>query len=87
MSDLNTTVEEETAMNEAAKIAMRETFMRITSLPPDQVIPYLTIVLQTAFELLRDGGKQDDFVHGLLDGAREQMKQPSFLTMKDLRVN
>lgn len=74
-------------MQEATAIAMRETFMRITTLPPDQVIPYLTSVVQIGFELLRDGGKQDDFVRGLLQGANEQLQQPAFLTMKDMRVN
>lgn len=74
-------------MQEATAIAMRETFARITTLPPDQVIPYLTGIVQLGFELLRDGGKQDDFVRGLIQGATEQLKQPAFLTMKDMRVN
>ncbi len=77
----------EERMQEATRIAMRETFARITTLPPDQVIPYLTSVLQIGFELLRDGGKQDDFVRGLIQGATEQLSQPCFITMKDMRVN
>jgi hypothetical protein len=77
----------ELAMAEATKIAMHETFNRISTLQPDQIIPYLTTVVQIGFELLRDHVRQDDFVLGLLEGAREQLKQPCFITMKDLRVN
>jgi hypothetical protein len=77
----------EAALTEATKIAMRETFARIGTLPPDQIIPYLTNVVQIGFELLRDGGKHDEFVAGLLEGAREQLKRPCFITMKDHRVN
>jgi len=77
----------EQAMQEATAAAMRETFSQITKLPPDQVIPYLTSVVQLGFELLRDGGRQDEFVRGLIQGATEQLEQPAFITMKDMRVN
>ncbi|URL59592.1 hypothetical protein IM816_05710 [Luteibacter flocculans] len=75
------------ASQAATAAAMRETFSQIAKLPPDQVIPYLTTVVQIGFELLRDGGKQDDFVRGLLMGATEQLEKPCFITMKDMRVN
>ena len=47
----------EAAMSEATKIAMRETFARISTLPPDQIIPYLTNVVQIGFELLRTASR------------------------------
>lgn len=77
----------EQVISEATQVALKETFDRIKTLPPDQVIPYLTNVVQIGFELLRDGGRHDQFVLGLLDGARAQLKQPCFITMKDNRVN
>lgn len=72
---------------DVTRMAMKETFERIATLPPDQIIPYMTQMLQVTFELLRAGGDQDEFVRGLLDGAHQSLKQPCFLTMKDLRVN
>lgn len=77
----------EEVTKEATAAAMRETMLHITKLPPDQVIPYLVSVLQVAFMLLRDGGKQDEFVRGLIQGAQEELSQPCILTMKDMRVN
>ena len=85
MSDRKAAAEQ--IMSEATKVAMKETFDRIKTLPPDQIIPYLTTVVQIGFELLRAGGKQDQFVLGLIEGAREQLKQPCYITMKDNRVN
>lgn len=67
--------------------AMREVFMQITKLPPGEVIPYMVSVMQISLELLRAGGKEDKFVSELLDAAREGLKKPCWLTLKDMRVN
>lgn len=77
----------EEVTNDATQVAVRETLMQMTKLPPDQRIPYMVAIIQVSFELLRNGGKEDEFVRGLLDGARAELNNPCFLTLKDLRVN
>ena len=72
---------------EATAAAMRETLLQMTKLPPDQRIPYMVSIIQISFQLLRNGGKEDEFVRDLLDSAREELKNPCLLTMKDLRVH
>lgn len=77
----------EEAMKAATQEALRMTFERAMSLPPPQVVPYLTNIVQLGVELLRAGGKEDAFVRGFLEGVLSSLDSPPTLTMKDVRVN
>lgn len=75
------------AMNRGMDEALKVTIMHVTKLQPVDRVPYLSAVFQLAFQFLRDGGKQDDFVRGLIDGALADLKKPALINIKDMRVN
>lgn len=75
------------AMRAATQEALRMTFERVVSLPPPQVVPYLTGMLQIGVDLLRAGGREDAFVRSLLEDALSSLNAEPALAMKDLRVN
>lgn len=72
---------------DAVQNALRMTFNRVSSLPPPQVVPYLSNMVQIGIELLRAGGAEDAYVRGFLTAALDSLQAPPTLAMKDLRVN
>lgn len=77
----------EQAMKAATESAVQLTFERVMTLPPEQVIPYMTSVVQIGVELLRAGGKEDAFVREFLGAATASLDSPPNFTLKDLRVH
>lgn len=77
----------EETMKAAIESAVKMTFERVIALPPEQVIPYLTNMVQIGVELLRAGGKEDAFVRELLAVATASLEAPPKFNMKDLRVH
>lgn len=77
----------EQAMKAATDSALQMTFERVLALPPEQVIPYVTSMVQIGVELLRSGGKEDAFVRELLGAATASLDSPPTFTLKDLRVH
>jgi hypothetical protein len=77
----------EQAMKAATESALQMTFERVMTLPPEQVIPYMTSMVQIGVELLRAGGKEDAFVREFLGAATASLDSPPKFTLKDLRVH
>lgn len=77
----------EQAVKAATESALKMTFERVLALPPEQVIPYVTSMVQIGVELLRAGGKEDAFVREFLGAATASLDSPPKFTLKDLRVH
>jgi len=77
----------EQAMKAATESALKMAFERVLALPPEQVIPYVTSMVQIGVELLRAGGKEDAFVREFLGAATASLDSPPKFTLKDLRVH
>ncbi|WP_308518266.1 hypothetical protein [uncultured Stenotrophomonas sp.] len=73
------------AQLDATGEALRVTLERITALPPAQVIPYLSSVVQIGIELLRANGREDAYVKGFLEAALGSLDSPPTIMLKDLR--
>lgn len=75
------------AQLDATGEALRVTLERITELPPAQVIPYLSSVVQIGIELLRANGREDAYVKGFLEAALGSLDSPPTIMLKDLRAH
>lgn len=69
MSNTETDAEREQERQKATGEALRVTFERIKTLPPPQVIQYLTSVVLVGIELLRANGREDAYVKGISGGS------------------
>jgi len=73
--------------DEGAKRALRDLLLSIQNIPPVEVIPFMSTLCVLCFHLLRAGGKEDEFVRGMLDAALKDLETPPAFNMKDLRIN
>ncbi|MDG9842401.1 MULTISPECIES: hypothetical protein [Stenotrophomonas] len=87
MSNTVSDAEREQEREKATGEALRVTFERIKTLPPTQVIQYLTSVALVGIELLRANGREDAYVRELLEGALAALDAPPIFTLKDLRTH
>lgn len=86
MSNTVSDAEREQERQKATGEALRVTFERIKTLPPPQVIQYLTSVVLVGIELLRANGREDAYVREFLEGALGSLDAPPIFTLKDLRT-
>ena len=75
------------ALSEATGKAIGRVMSSITELPPVEVIPFLSGLVVISVSLLRDGGRQDQFVREMLAAALASLDKPADFAMKDYRVN
>ncbi|EKT4091236.1 TPA: hypothetical protein UMF67_000058 [Stenotrophomonas maltophilia] len=87
MSNTVSDAEREQEREKATGEALRVTFERIKTLPPTQVIQYLTSVTLVGIELLRANGREDAYVRQFLEGALGALDAPPIFTLKDLRTH
>ncbi|EML7987532.1 hypothetical protein D7Y24_02285 [Stenotrophomonas maltophilia] len=87
MSNTVSDAEREQEREKATGEALRVTFERIKTLPPTQVIQYLTSVALVGIELLRANGREDAYVREFLEGALTALDAPPIFTLKDLRTH
>lgn len=87
MSNTVSDAERAQAQADATGEALRVTLERIATLPPPQVIPYLSSVVQIGIELLRANGREDAYVKGFLEAALGRLSSAPTITLKDLRVH
>ena len=87
MSNTVSDAEREQEREKATGEALRVTFERIKTLPPTQVIQYLTSVALVGIELLSANGREDAYVREFLEGALRALDAPPIFTLKDLRTH
>lgn len=74
-------------VNEGTGKAIQGLLSTITQMPPPEVIPFMQALVVLAVNLMRDDGRQDEYVRGMLEAALASLAKPPDFTMKDMRVN
>lgn len=66
--------------------AVKEVLERILTMPIDQRIDFLEMLVTAGLNFMR-AGSGEEYVRGYLDAARASLEEPSFITIRDLGKN
>lgn len=75
----------EEAMSAGSGKAIGALLKQITSLPPAEVVPFLSGLVVYAVEFLRDEGRHDEYARGLLQAGLDTLAKPPRMSLVDKR--